>query len=549
MPSQEPRHSVPTTALEVAAWPALSEDLIDLLAATGERIETSRGDVLFDVGERSYDFYYVESGVFEVVDRSEDRTVVRVGEGNFVGELGMLMGQRTFFAGIIAEPGSIIRVPHDDIVHLIQTIPELGDTIVTAFAARRRLLMDWGEGGLILVGDEDDSVALRLREFAGRSRLPHRWVSRNDEAALEEVRRLCVLPETGAAVVTGRSEVLSNPSPKALACVMGLDLAADLSRPFDVIVIGAGPAGLAAAVYGASEGLDVLVVEDTAIGGQAGTSSRIENYLGFPAGISGADLAFRGSVQAIKFGARIVAPRRATRLVEEDAGFRITLDDGDEVAGHAIVLANGVQYRRLPLERLAEFEGRGVYYAATDLEARFCRGTEAVIVGGGNSAGQAAMFLSRHADRVHVVVRGEGLAQTMSSYLSSRIDEDDRIRLWTRTQVTALAGEERLEEVTLTNADTGEEATIESRALFIMIGAAPNTAWLGGRVALDEKGFVLTGRDAGPDLDGFATSCPGIYAVGDLRAGSVKRVASAVGEGSVVITAVHRDLAARTSGS
>ncbi|MEM1453280.1 MAG: FAD-dependent oxidoreductase [Planctomycetota bacterium] len=549
MTSRTTRVSIPTSELEAAAWPVLGPELVEQLAAAGERLETRRGDVLFDVGQRGYDFFYIERGAFEAVDRTDDRVVVRLEEGNFAGELGMLMGQRAFLAGIVAEPGTVLRVAHDDLEQLIHMVPELGDAVVTAYAARRRLLMNWGEGGLILVGDEDDGTALRLREFAGRSRLPHRWVARDDAEGMDEVSKLCELPDEGAVVVTGRSQVLSNPTPKALACAMGLDLAADVTRTFDVLVVGAGPAGLAAAVYGASEGLDVLVIEDTAVGGQAGTSSRIENYLGFPGGISGADLAFRGSVQAIKFGARIVAPRRATKLEREGGAFRVTLDDGDEVLGRTVVLANGVQYRRLPLDRLVDFEGRGVYYAATELEARFCRGTEAVIVGGGNSAGQAAMFLSRHAARTHVVVRGAGLAESMSSYLSDRIERDDRITLWTRTQVTSLAGEGRLERVTLTNVDTGEEHAVESRALFIMIGAAPNTAWLGGQVALDERGFVRTGRDADSDLDGFATSCPGIFAVGDLRAGSVKRVASAVGEGSVVISAVHGHLTAAAPAS
>lgn len=517
--------------------------MIEQFVAAGSRESTAAGDVLFDVGEKGYDFFYVERGAVEAIDRSNDHVVVRVLAGHFIGELGMLMGQRTFLAGVVAEAGSVIRVCQADLQQLIHTVPELADVVVTAFAARRRLLMDWGEGGLIIVGREGDGAALRLREFASRSRLPHRWVSRADLEAVAEVAQICDLPDQGTAVVTGRSEVLVDPSPRALACVMGMDLAADSDTLFDLIVVGAGPGGLAAAVYAASEGLAVLVVEDTAIGGQAGTSSRIENYLGFPAGISGADLAFRGMVQAIKFGARIAAPRRATKLTQAGETFRVTLDDGDEVQGKSIVLANGVQYQRLPLERLREFEGQGVYYAATDLEARFCRDTEVIVVGGGNSAGQAAMFLSRHALKAHVVVRGEGLAATMSSYLSDRIAEDARIQLWTHTEVAELSGEGQLGQVMLRNKRTGQQETIRSRALFIMIGAAPNTGWLDGQVDMDEKGFVRTGRDAGPELDGFATSYPGIFAVGDLRAGSVKRVASAVGEGSVVISAVHRFIA------
>ena len=428
---------------------------------------------------------------------------------------------------------------------LVATVPEVADVVVTAFAARRRLLTEWGEGGLVIVGEEGDKGALRLLEFASRSQIPYRWVDRSDTAALQAVAENCELPASGTAVITGRSQVIRDPSPRELAAALGLDLVADTEEVFDLLVIGAGPAGLAASVYGASEGLKVLAVEDTAIGGQAGTSSRIENYLGFPSGVSGSELAYRGEVQAVKFGARITAPRRATSLHKNGDLFEVGLDDERCVRGHSVILANGVQYRRLPLERLEAFEGRGVYYAATDLEARFCRDTQAVIVGGGNSAGQAAMFLSRYARCTHVVVRGDGLGATMSAYLSERLEQDPRIKLWTHAEVARLHGTERLEGVTLRNRDDGSEHDVSTKALFIMIGAAPNTDWLGDRVALDDKGFVLTGRDAGGTGDGYATSWPGVYAVGDIRSGSVKRVASAVGEGSVVVAAVHRFLGDR----
>ena len=494
------------------------------------------------VAAPSYDFVYVVEGSVDIVDRAEDRVVVHIAAGNFVGELGMLMGQKTFFAGVIGADSRVIVVPLRALLTLIATVPEVADVVVTAFAARRRLLMEWGEGGLVVVGTDGDAAALRLLEFAGRSRMPHRWVDRGDEEAIAELSAYCRLPESGTAAVIGRSRVLVSPTPRELAVAMGLDLAADVTEPFDVVVIGAGPAGLASSVYAASEGLSVLAIEDTAIGGQAGTSSRIENYLGFPTGVAGAELAYLGEVQAVKFGARLTSPRRAVKLLWTSDRFTVELDDGQCVSGRAVILANGVQYRRLPLDRLEAFEGRGVYYAATDLEARFCRDTEVVIVGGGNSAGQAAMFLSRYATCTHVVVRGDGLAATMSSYLSERIANDDRIRLWTRSEISHLDGDDSLGAVTIRNRDTGVEATVGTRALFIMIGARPNTEWLGDLVALDEKGFVLTGRDAGADLDGYATSYPGVFAVGDVRSGSVKRVASAVGEGSVVISAVHAAL-------
>ena len=536
------RTSSPKSELERVAWPRLEPDLVTLLRQHGESRDVRAGEVLFDVGQEGYDFVYIETGAVDILDRANDRVVVRIEAGNFIGELGMLMGQKTFLAGVAAQDGRVVVIPQKTLSDLVATVPEVADAVVTAFAARRRLLTEWGEGGLVIVGDEGDKGALRLLEFATRSQIPHRWVDRSDTAAVKALAENCALPASGTAVITGRSEIISEPSPRELAAAMGLDLVADTEEVFDLLVIGAGPAGLAASVYGASEGLKVLAVEDTAIGGQAGTSSRIENYLGFPSGVSGSELAYRGEVQAVKFGARITAPRRATSLRKNGDLFEVGLDDERCVRGRSVILANGVQYRRLPLEKLEQFEGRGVYYAATDLEARFCRDTQAVIVGGGNSAGQAAMFLSRYASCTHVVVRGDGLSATMSAYLSERLEKDQRIKLWTHSEVSRLHGEERLERVTLRNRDDGSEHDVPTKALFIMVGAAPNTDWLGGQVALDDKGFVLTGRDAGSDNDGYATSCPGVYAVGDIRSGSVKRVASAVGEGSVVVAAVHRFL-------
>ncbi|MEM7737864.1 MAG: FAD-dependent oxidoreductase [Deinococcota bacterium] len=536
------RTSTPKNELERIAWPQLSPELVAMLRENGHTPTLASGEVVFEVGDRSYDFMFIESGAINIVDRASERVVICISEGNFVGELGMLMGQRAFFAGIAAETSQIIRVPQANLRRLIATVPDIADGVVGAFAARRRLLLEWNEGGLILVGAEGDKNVLRLREFASRSQIPHRWVDRADKAAITEIAERCTLPATGSAAVIGWSKVIHTPTPHELAVAMGLDLAANTEEVFDVLVVGAGPAGLASAVYAASEGLSVLVIEDTAIGGQAGTSSRIENYLGFPQGVSGKELAYRGEVQAIKFGARIVAPRRATALKQTQLGFELTLGGQDSVQGRSVVLANGVQYRRLPLEHLEEFEGRGIYYAATELEARFCYNTEAVIIGGGNSAGQAAMFLSRYAKHVHVVVRGEALSATMSSYLSDRLENDPRITLWTQTEVAVLHGESSLEAVTLQNKNQNTSTKLTTQALFIMIGAAPNTAWLDGQITLDDKGFILTGQAAGTSLAPYATSLPGVYAVGDIRSGSVKRVASSVGEGSVVISSVHQFL-------
>ena len=541
----EVRKSTPTTQLEHEAWPELSADLIALFRSLGETRDFERGDVFFDIGDDGYDFIFVESGSIQIVDRAGDRVVVQIETGNFLGELGMLMGQKPFLAAVANEPGRAIVIAQARLREAISTVPEVADVIVQAFAARRRLLMQWGEGGLTIIGSDKDPKTLRLLEFAARGAIPHRLLQRSQTEAIREAIGDRPLPEEDPVAVTGRARILASPSPRALAAALGLDLVADTDKVFDVAIIGAGPAGLAASVYAASEGLSVVTVEDTAIGGQAGTSSRIENYLGFPQGVSGAELAFRGEVQAIKFGARITAPRRARRLEKRDDRFHIELDDHSSIASRAVILANGVQYRRLPLDNLERLEGSGVYYAATDLEARFCRNTDAVIVGGGNSAGQAAMFLSRYANCTHIVVRGEGLAATMSSYLSDRILHDGKIKLWTHSEVAALDGGDRLETVELRNRENGARTRIDTRALFIMIGAAPNTDWLDGCLALDEKCFVLTGADAGDDHNPYATSLPGVFAVGDIRAGSVKRVASAVGEGSVVVSGVHRYLSDR----
>lgn len=527
--------------LDKLAWPVLDADVRAALESAGARHRVEPGDVLFDVGQDGYDFLVVEEGALHILDRPTDRIVVRIEAPHFVGELGLLMRQSTFLACVAAEPSTVLVVPQDAVRRLVATVPEVSDVLVTAFAARRRALIRWGEGGLVIIGDKGDPATLRLVEFAARSKLPYRMVKRGDSESVAAVVDPALLGD-GPLVVTGRG-VYDNPSTRKLASVLGLMLVAELEDLHDLAVIGAGPGGLAAAVYGASEGLDTVVIEDTAIGGQAGTSSRIENYLGFPTGVTGSELAFRAEIQAVKFGARLTVPRRAVALREAPHGFDVVLDDDTVVRSRAVVLANGVQYRRLPIPGLEELEGRGIFYAATDLEARLCAGQDVVIVGGANSAGQAAMFLSRHARCTHVVVRGDRLSTTMSSYLTSRIENDPRVVVLTETEVVEAHGDSRLAGVTLRNRRTGEEQVLATGALFVMIGASPNTEWLADVVALDRKGFVVTGADGDP----FATSCPGVWAVGDIRAGSVKRVASAVGEGSVVIAGIHRHLEAALS--
>ncbi|MEM6381792.1 MAG: FAD-dependent oxidoreductase [Pseudomonadota bacterium] len=538
-----PRTSQTKTQLEKAAYPVLTDSQLARLEGAGRRENLPKGHVLWEVGADSYDCFHVLSGSVDIIDRTDGHTVVKLQAPNLIGELGLLMGQRTFFAGVVGEDADMIIVPNAKLRELIATDPELSDIIVTAFAARRRLILEWGEGRLTIIGDPKNRKTLELLQFATRSLVPHRFVDTGEPGWRDRVEHTCSLPDGQCLALIGKDEVLVDPETREVSAALGLDLEAKADKVFDVLVVGAGPAGLAASVYSASEGLDVITIEDTAIGGQAGTSSRIENYLGFPRGVSGAELAYLGEVQAVKFGARFTVPRRASRLVRKSDHFAVELDDDSCIRARALILANGVQYRRLPLENLEALEGHGVYYAATELEARFCKNTEAVIIGGGNSAGQAAMFLSRHAKHVHLVVRRDGLSETMSSYLTSRIHSDPSITLHTLSEVTALAGSERLEGLTLTNRQTGTQTNIATTALFIMIGAAPNTEWLSGQIELDEKGFVKTGQSVGLHTRGYATSLPGVFAVGDIRSGSVKRVASAVGEGSVVVSAVHGYLA------
>ena len=413
------------------------------------------------------------------------------------------------------------------------TSTELSDVLLSAFDARRRLLTRLGEGGLVLAGDDDRDMH-RLQEFAERNHMPYRTVLRSDPSAWSEVAATCALPETGTAVVTGRGRILTQPTTRDLAAAVGLDLSGlpDQAR-CDLLIVGAGPAGLAAAVYGASEGLDVVIVEDVALGGQAGTSSRIENYLGFPRGIAGSELARSAMLQAVKFGARLVSPRSVTGLSRSPDGFQVRLDDHNDVAARAVVVASGVQYRRLEIPGVAEFESRGVYYAATELEARACVGQNAVVVGGANSAGQAALFLAQHVDHVHVLIRRDDLTETMSSYLAQRLAHHDRITVHPRSHLTSV---------------TGDEASVRAH----LARRAPATGRpTGGRWAVPDDRRRATyrmasrrGRRARPqgirdDPGTFATSVAGLFAVGDVRAGSVKRVASAVGEGSVVVSAVH----------
>ena len=537
------------TQLEQQSFPVLSSEQIALFRPFGEVRQTEVGDILFDVGDRVYPFVVVLAGRVEVVDRSErvERNLKMSGPGEFVAELGFLTGQIAFVACVVREAGDVLLVPRAAVQEVIATNPALSDLLVTAFAARRQLLMRSAGATLTVIGPEDSPDVLRLQEFAARNHIPHRWLPPDDPFALQvSFMEWPPRPEVVRVLIRGQ-KVLREPSNLQLAKALGLDLAVVQEEPADLIVVGAGPAGLAAAVYGASEGLQTIAVDDVAIGGQAGTSSRIENYLGFPTGISGGDLAFRAEVQAIKFGARITLPRRATGLSQDDGGYVVRLDDKTDLRGRSVLIATGATYRRLDLPDQERFEGAGIYYAATDLEAKRCLNGVAAVVGGGNSAGQAAMFLASTASCVHLVYRGPDLARSMSQYLVSRLEHAPNVRIHTDTEVEQLHGEERLEAVTLVT-NGGEQETVGLTALFVMIGSDPCTDWLQGVLELDERGFIVTGqgaidRDAPWTASPYLTSLPGVFAVGDVRSGSVKRVASAVGEGSVVVQAVHGYLA------
>ena len=531
--------------LKAVARPEVDEAFLATVREHGEPRAFRAGDVIFEAGQRAHDFVYLVSGVIDYIDPATSEVISHVEPPHFMGEMGMLVGQGAMASAVAATDCETVVVPLDTLRDLVATVPAIGDVVLPAFMARRRLMMEWEMGGVVVVGDLRRRDTVRLLDFLERSGTPYRWIERGDHERLTELPDHLDIPEDGTVAILQMSLVLVDPSPRDVAAALSLDLVADTDDMFDTLVVGGGPAGLAAAVYGASEGMRVRVIEDTAVGGQAGKSSRIENYLGFPFGVSGWELTGRSILQAIKFGARVTLPRRATAFLQKPQHFELTLDDDGCVRGRTVVLANGVQYRQLPLKGLADFEGQGVYYAATDLEARFCREQEAVVIGGGNSAGQAAMFLTNYARRVHVVVRGAGLTSTMSAYLTQRIEQEDRIVLHTRSEVAELAGDETLGRVTLAHRDGGERHEIDTSALFIMIGARANTGWLDGQVALDENGFVLTGRDDASAVSTYATSVPGVFAVGDVRSGSIKRVASAVGEGSAVVSAIHQFLSTR----
>ena len=545
---------VPETADRDGAFPRLDEDQRARFRELGEVRAVEPGDVLFREGDETSDFFVIESGSVTIVQGygHENRVIAVHGAHRFLGEIGLLAGQRLYLTGVVREPGEVIAVPLEKLREIVAQDKALSDLILGAFIARRAILIDVGTG-IKLIGSRFQSDTRRLREFLARNRIPHQWIDlETDDDAEALLKSLSIKPEETPVVVASDGRILRNPSNAELGREIGLGSATVPPPLCDVVVVGSGPAGLAASVYAASEGLDVLGVEATATGGQAGTSSRIENYLGFPAGVSGTELTQRASVQAMKFGARLTVPATAVKLNSTPGRHEVALSDGNVATGRSVVIATGAQYRRLDVPGLDEFEGVGVYYAATEAEAQLCRGDPIAIVGGGNSAGQAALFLSKRVAECRILIRGGDLGKSMSRYLVDQIERSDSIEVWPHTEVAELRGERELESITVVDNQSGERTEIPAKALFVFIGASPHTDWLSDQLATDAAGFLLTGRDVqGDDLGEFdggrplflETSRPGIFAVGDVHSGSIKRVASAVGEGSMAVRLVHQRLA------
>lgn len=517
----------------------LHDSHVEAIRRAGVETAFKKGEMVARVGSPADRFVYLLEGEIEVVDpfTGERHLPSTLGPTQFAGEISFLSGGTVTLGLRAAQDTRTIVVQREPMLELMSKVPEMSDIIITVYAARRRRQLDEQDSSLTLIGADVDKNIRRIAAFAARSRIPFRSIDIGSREASDAASE-CSIAHDQPAVIFGKDNVIEDATPARVAAALGLDLSLTANEVVDVLIVGGGPSGVAAGVYAGAEGLNALVVEESAIGGQAGASSRIENYMGFPTGISGADLVWRGEVQAMKFGTRFAVPRRVECLTRSpDGTFCAELDDGFEVRSKAVLVATGVQYRRLPLERLEDFEGAGVYYAATESEARFCQDTQVVVIGGGNSAGQAAMFLSRTADHVHVLVRGGSLASSMSDYLSSRLEADPKISIHYQTEVIGLHGDDQLLQVTVLDKGEGAERSIDTRGLFVMVGAAPNTKWLANLAELDTRGFVLTGRAVDRESQ-YATSCDGVFAVGDVRAGSVKRVASSVGEGSVVISQI-----------
>jgi len=555
LPVAEPGPAVPFS--RAGRFPVLDTAQLEVLRTYGTEHEVAAGEVLFAEGDETYDLIVVLEGELEIVEnrgRPAETVIATYGPRQFLGEISLLTGQRVYLSAVATTAGRVLRVPVAQVRVVMAQEPGLSELILRTFLIRHANLTSLG-AGLTLIGSRFDADTRRILEVLARNRLPSTWVDLEGSPQAEVMLRELDVPVDALPIVIVPGEpLLRNPSSRALLDALRLSGTPETSPSgmYDLLVVGGGPGGLSAAVYGASEGMATVLAEDTAFGGQAGTSSRIENYLGFPAGLSGEELAARAVLQAQKFGVRMKLAARAVALSSDAGVHRVTFEDGEVVAATSLIIATGASYNRLAVDRLADFEGVGVYYAATQMEAQACGSGPVAIVGGGNSAGQAALFLSRTSPQVHLIIRGASLAASMSRYLVDQIERSPHIEVQTHTQVSALLGRGQLDGVELVESGTGQTSKLAIRGLFVFIGAKPCTQWLDGQLAADDHGFLLTGSDVPPSQRDpgeppplfLETSRAGIFCVGDVRSGSVKRVAAAIGEGSMAVRLVFDRLQA-----
>jgi len=553
--------SVPVSALDAKTqtFPILTKPQIGRLRPYGHVRKVEAGEIVFDIGATAVPFFVMLSGSLEIVqpNMNGERRIVTHVPGEFTGEIAMISGQRALVRGRVGEAGEFLEIDSDALRTVLAREADLSEIFMRAFILRRLALINNNMGLLTLLGSRYSAQTLQIREFLTRNSYPYTFVDLDaDKSSQQLLDRFNVKVEEIPVVICSAANVFRNPTVQKLADCLGFNSSLADTKVRDVIIVGAGPSGLAAAVYAASEGLDALVIESNSPGGQAGSSSKIENYLGFPMGLSGQELAARATAQAQKFGAKMMIARTVTAVDCDRQPYEVTLDDGNKLHARSIVISTGAAYNKPKISNLTKFEGQGVYYDATYMEAQLCGGEEVIVIGGGNSAGQAAVFLSQTASKVHMLVRSGELSSTMSRYLIQRIEENPAIDLHYRTEISGLDGDTHLERVIWKDNAKAESCTHNIRHVFVMAGASPRTEWLKGCVALDDKGFILTGRDLDavppngyrpwplarrPQM--LETSLPAVFAVGDVRSGNVKRVASAVGEGAIAIHLVHRALA------
>ncbi len=553
--TNDSRRGLPLTSSRIEKiFPTLTQAQISRIEAYGRTHSVQPSEILIEQGDTSMPFFVIVKGEVEIVRplRANETLITVHGNGQFTGDVNMLSGRRSLVRARATKPSQVIELDHKDLIRLVQNDAELSDILMRAFILRRVELIAAGVGDIVLIGSVHSAGTLRIKEFLMRNGHPYSYVDLEQDPDVQNLLDSFQIVATDVPVLICRGQlVLRNPGNQQIADCLGFNETIDQNQLRDVVVVGAGPSGLAAAVYGASEGLDVVVLETSSPGGQAGTSSKIENYLGFPTGISGQDLAGRAYIQAQKFGANMLIAK-AIRIVCDRSPYIVETENGARIPARTILIATGAQYRKLPLKNLSQFEGAGVYYGATFVERQLCSGEEVIVIGGGNSAGQAAVFLAQTTKRVYVLVRSASLAASMSRYLIRRIEESPNVIVKSHTEIIALEGNHTLESVLWRNNQTGQIEKHDIKRIFVMTGADPNTSWLNGCLVLDAKGFIKTGPDLSPEnlsTTGWSlkrqpylleTSLPGVFAAGDVRRGSIKRVASAVGEGSTVISFVHK---------